>query len=142
MSFSQAHVQLSEAGVVPSFGTIKENKSVAFRQTIFPVALAPIERKVEGMSRDEVAHRYQGKILLIARQLSERLPAESSVQYEDLVSYGAIGLLEAFERYDRLVESRSRHSPSTGSARRADAPGAMTPSLVAVASWRKYRGGR
>lgn len=64
------------------------------------VALAPIERKVEGMSRDEVAHRYQGKILLIARQLSERLPAESSVQYEDLVSYGAIGLLEAFERYD------------------------------------------
>jgi len=55
---------------------------------------------VEGMSREEVAHRFQSKILLIARQLSERLPADSSVYYEDLVSYGAIGLLEAFERFD------------------------------------------
>ena len=64
------------------------------------VALAPIERTVEGMSRKEATLHFQGKILLIARQLSERLPADSSVFLEDLVSYGAIGLLEAFDRYD------------------------------------------
>jgi len=64
------------------------------------VAQTPVERSVEGMSRTEVTQRFQGKIVLIARQLSERLPADSSVHYEDLVSYGAIGLLEAFERYD------------------------------------------
>jgi RNA polymerase sigma factor for flagellar operon FliA len=55
---------------------------------------------VEGMTRDEVCHRYQGKVLLIARRVSERLSSEASMQVDDLASAGAIGLLEAFERFD------------------------------------------
>ena len=57
-------------------------------------------RLVEGLTRDQVCHKYQGKVMLLARRLAERLPPDASMQYEDLVSCGAIGLLEAFERYD------------------------------------------
>jgi RNA polymerase sigma factor for flagellar operon FliA len=57
-------------------------------------------RLVEGLTREEVCTRYQGKVMLLARRLAERLPPDASMQYEDLVSCGAIGLLEAFERYD------------------------------------------
>ncbi len=64
-----------------------------------PDAKSP--RLVEGLTRDQVCHKYQGKVMLLARRLAERLPPDASMQYEDLVSCGAIGLLEAFERYDK-----------------------------------------
>ena len=63
-------------------------------------AYTTLERRVEGMTREEATTRFQGKIILLARQVAERLPPESPLDVEDLVSYGAIGLLEAFERYD------------------------------------------
>ena len=63
-------------------------------------AIGGPERLVEGLTRDEVTHRFHRKILLIARQLADRLPSDVFMEFEDLVSYGAIGLLEAFERFD------------------------------------------
>ena len=57
-------------------------------------------RRVEGMTRDEVCHRFQRKVILLARRLSERLPSDASMQFDDLVSCGAIGLLEAFDRFE------------------------------------------
>ena len=56
-------------------------------------------RRVEGLTRDEVCQKYRGKVLLLARRVFERAP-DASVQIEDLVSSGAIGLLEAFDRFD------------------------------------------
>ena len=58
------------------------------------------ETRVEGLNREEVTRHYQRKILLIARQVVDRLPPSVSMEFEDLVSYGAIGLLEAFDRFD------------------------------------------
>ncbi|MBN2800858.1 MAG: FliA/WhiG family RNA polymerase sigma factor [Deltaproteobacteria bacterium] len=52
------------------------------------------------MTRDEACDRYHNKVLLLARRVYERLSPEAGVQLEDMVSYGAIGLLEAFDRYD------------------------------------------
>jgi len=52
------------------------------------------------MTRDEVCHRFQRKVILLARRLSERLPSDASMQFDDLVSCGAIGLLEAFDRFE------------------------------------------
>jgi RNA polymerase sigma factor for flagellar operon FliA len=43
---------------------------------------------------------YHRKVVLLARQLAERLPPGASLQAEDLASFGAIGLLEAFDRFD------------------------------------------
>ncbi len=58
------------------------------------------ERRVDGLTRDEVCVQYQSRVLLIARRVAERLPWDCGLTMEDLAAYGAIGLLEAFERYD------------------------------------------
>ena len=56
--------------------------------------------RVEGLSREEACARYQGKVLLIARRVKERLSSAAPVELDDLISWGAIGLLEAFDRFD------------------------------------------
>jgi len=58
------------------------------------------ERHIDGLTRSEICVAYQNKVLLLARRVIERLPSDTPVMYDDLVSYGAIGLLEAFDRYD------------------------------------------
>lgn len=58
------------------------------------------ERRIDGMTRNEACIHFQGKVSLLARRLSERLPDESALALGDLISYGAIGLLEAFDRFD------------------------------------------
>lgn len=57
-------------------------------------------RRVEGLTRDEVCRAYQPKVMLIARRLHERLSGELRIPVDDLAAVGAIGLLEAFERFD------------------------------------------
>ncbi len=57
-------------------------------------------RLVEGMTREEVCRKYHGKVLLLARRVYERLSSDASVELDDLVSNGAIGLLDAFDRFD------------------------------------------
>jgi RNA polymerase sigma factor for flagellar operon FliA len=63
-------------------------------------ALADPARRVDGLTRGDACEKYQRKIVLIARRLHERLPSDCALTLEDMVSYGAIGLLEAFDRYD------------------------------------------
>ncbi len=58
------------------------------------------ERTVDGLTRDEICRRYQPKVIQIARRFHERLSAEVRLPIEDLAAVGAIGLLEAFDRYD------------------------------------------
>lgn len=58
------------------------------------------ERRIDGLNRDELCRRYQAKVLLIARRVHERLSAEARIPLDDLAAVGAIGLLEAFDRYD------------------------------------------
>ncbi|MFM2248664.1 MAG: hypothetical protein RL071_4739 [Pseudomonadota bacterium] len=58
------------------------------------------ERRVDGLTRDEVCRRYKGRIALIARRIGERLPPDCELLTEDLAGFGAVGLLEAFDRFD------------------------------------------
>ena len=51
-------------------------------------------------SKDDIFAEFQPRILFIARRLASKLPANIPLAMEDLVSYGAIGLLEAIERFD------------------------------------------
>jgi RNA polymerase sigma factor for flagellar operon FliA len=55
---------------------------------------------VDGMTRHELCASYQKKIVLLARRLASRIPDSVGITREDLASYGAIGLLEAFDHYD------------------------------------------
>jgi RNA polymerase sigma factor for flagellar operon FliA len=57
-------------------------------------------RRVEGMTRDEVCRRFQPKVMLLARRLHERLSSDVRIPLDDLAAVGAIGLLEAFDRFD------------------------------------------
>ncbi len=52
------------------------------------------------MTRDEVCVRFQSKVQLLARRVYERLSPDAGVGIDDLVSCGALGLLEAFDRFD------------------------------------------
>ena len=57
-------------------------------------------RRIDGLDRNDTCIAYQKKVMLLARRVVERLPSDTPIQYDDLVSYGSIGLLEAFDRYD------------------------------------------
>jgi RNA polymerase sigma factor for flagellar operon FliA len=63
-------------------------------------AAADSGRLIDGLDRAKACEKYQRKIVLVARRLHERLPSDCALTLEDLVSYGAIGLLEAFDRFD------------------------------------------
>lgn len=64
----------------------------------------PQKVMIDGMTRDEICHRYQRRIMLLARRLADRLPHGADLTRDDLASCGALGLLEAIDRYD---ESRN-----------------------------------
>lgn len=72
------------------------------RCALSPHAYKTIEepRRVEGLTRDEICNRYLRKVLLIARRIADRLPSDSAIGVDDLSGWGAIGLLEAFDRFD------------------------------------------
>lgn len=57
-------------------------------------------RRIEGCTREEICEKYRNRLILIARRVGERLPAGCEIENGDLVSFGAIGLLEAFDRFD------------------------------------------
>jgi RNA polymerase sigma factor FliA len=59
-------------------------------------------RRVDGMTREEVCRRFQDRILKLARRMYDHAASEeASLTAGDLVGYGVIGLLEAFDRYER-----------------------------------------
>jgi RNA polymerase sigma factor for flagellar operon FliA len=56
-------------------------------------------RTVDGLDRNAIVSSYYGKVQYLAQRLARRIPSGASLAEDDLVSYGAIGLLEAFDRY-------------------------------------------
>ena len=61
---------------------------------------AATERRIDGMTRDQMCNHMRRKIILIARRVFLRQGGHETVQVDDLASCGALGLLEAFDRYD------------------------------------------
>lgn len=64
------------------------------------------ERRIDGYSRDEICAAYKDRVVLVARRIHDRLPPGSELELQDLLSLGAIGLLEAFDRFepDRKIQ--------------------------------------
>ncbi len=58
------------------------------------------ERRIDGLTRDESCERYRSRVLIVARRVGERLPPDCPLVVEDLAAFGAIGLLEAFDRFE------------------------------------------
>lgn len=59
-------------------------------------------RRIDGMTREEICRRYQQQILQLARRMYDHAGAmESGLSPGDLVGHGVVGLLEAFDRYEK-----------------------------------------
>jgi len=58
------------------------------------------ERLIEGMTRDQVIQRYARKVMYIARRIAHRLPAHAQLELDDLINSGALGLLDALDKFD------------------------------------------
>ncbi len=62
------------------------------------------DRLVEGMTREDVYERFSRRIVQLARRVADRAGQSGDVPAEDLVGYGALGLLEAFDRFEPSLD--------------------------------------
>ena len=58
------------------------------------------ERLIDGMTRDQVIAKYARKVTYIARRIAHRLPAHAQIELDDLINSGALGLLDALDKFD------------------------------------------
>lgn len=58
------------------------------------------DRIVDGMTRGQACERFSRRILLLARRVADRAGQGCDLTIEDLVGYGVLGLLEAFDRFE------------------------------------------
>lgn len=57
-------------------------------------------RRVEGLTSEQMCVRYERKVVHLARRTCEQVGSDCGFSPEDLVGYGVMGLLEAFERFE------------------------------------------
>jgi len=55
---------------------------------------------IDGKNRDELVAEFTPRISAMARRLMARLPRDAAVELDDLFNSGALGLLDAMNRYD------------------------------------------
>jgi len=58
------------------------------------------EKVLDGMSREEAIAAYARKVTYIARRIAHRLPPHAPIELDDLINSGALGLLDALDKYD------------------------------------------
>ncbi len=56
--------------------------------------------QIDGMTRDEVVQKFSPRVAAMARRLKARIPDDAALELEDLINSGALGLLDAMNRYD------------------------------------------
>lgn len=55
---------------------------------------------IEGLTRDELILKYARKVSFVARRIAHRLPAHAPIELDDLINTGALGLLDAIDKFD------------------------------------------
>ena len=78
--------------------TNKERRQNASRTSAPGFASRKSEKRVEGLTRTELVMKYQLKVRLIASKIAQNLPP--SVDVNDLISVGFIGLMDAADKFD------------------------------------------
>lgn len=77
-----------------------ESHATSERPVVIPRAYAsPRERTIDGLTREAACIEFQPRILRVARKLWTHVRDDAGVTLDDLVSFGVVGLLEAFDRY-------------------------------------------
>ncbi len=57
-------------------------------------------KMIDGLSRKEVIAKYARKVTYIARRIHHRLPSHAPIELDDLINSGALGLLDALDKFD------------------------------------------
>ncbi len=57
-------------------------------------------KMIDGLTRKEVIAKYARKVTYIARRIHHRLPSHAPIELDDLVNSGALGLLDALDKFD------------------------------------------
>ncbi|HCP45079.1 MAG TPA: FliA/WhiG family RNA polymerase sigma factor [Deltaproteobacteria bacterium] len=70
------------------------------RQDASDPAQAGDVRLIEGLTREELIEKYARKVNFVARRIMARLPAHAPLELDDLVNSGALGLLDAIDKFD------------------------------------------
>lgn len=60
----------------------------------------PEEQLIDGLTRTQLMATYAPKISFIARRIAHRLPPNAPLELDDLINSGALGLLDAIDKYD------------------------------------------
>lgn len=55
---------------------------------------------IDGLNREETVAKFTPRIGAMARRLMARIPRDAAVELEDLINSGALGLLDAMNRFD------------------------------------------
>lgn len=55
---------------------------------------------VDGLSRRQLIDKHARKVRFIARRIANRLPDHATVELDDLISVGSLGLLDALDKFD------------------------------------------
>ncbi len=61
---------------------------------------AGTEILIDGLNRDELIEKYARKLTYVARRIAHRLPPHAPLELDDLVNSGALGLLDALDKFD------------------------------------------
>ena len=62
--------------------------------------VAPAEVLIDGLTRDELIEKYARKVTYVARRIAHRLPPHAPLELDDLINSGALGLLDALDKFD------------------------------------------
>jgi RNA polymerase sigma factor for flagellar operon FliA len=63
------------------------------------------EPLIDGMTRYQLIEKHSRKVSYIARRICQRLPDHATVDLDDLVSVGSLGLLDALDKFDPSKET-------------------------------------
>ncbi len=58
------------------------------------------EPLIDGMTRYQLIEKHSRKVSYIARRICNRLPDHATVELDDLISVGSLGLLDALDKFD------------------------------------------
>jgi RNA polymerase sigma factor for flagellar operon FliA len=62
--------------------------------------VAEVSINVNKVDKEALFEQYKRRIYQLAHRMMSKLPSNHPLEFEDMVSYGAMGLLEAVDRFD------------------------------------------
>ena len=70
------------------------------RRAATPDASLADKPLIDGLTRQELIDKYAAKVTYVARRIGHRLPPHAPLELDDLINSGALGLMDALDKFD------------------------------------------